>query len=88
MKVRTMKKILFQLLLLALVSVKLFAQESNDDERENKYALKFAPAGLAVGKTTVGGEYNLKHHNSLTFYAGFPFDKTRSITYNKQQTLI
>lgn len=55
----------------------LIAQQTN-----HPIVIKFAPAGLAAGKITFGGEYNFKHRNSITFLAGVPFDKIQSVPLN------
>ncbi len=59
-----------------------YSQENNLPEFKPSVALKFAPAGLAVGKVTFGGEYNYKNRNSFTFLAGIPFDKTNTVDYD------
>ncbi len=59
-----------------------YSQENNFSEHKKSIALKFAPAGLAVGKITFGGEYNYRNRNSFTFLAGVPFDKTNTVNYD------
>ncbi|MEJ7768657.1 MAG: hypothetical protein WKF89_12645 [Chitinophagaceae bacterium] len=72
-----MKKLPTLIFLFSLICSTVFAQQSN-----SLVALKFAPAGLAAGKITLGGEYNYKHRNSITLLVGLPFDKTQKISFN------
>lgn len=63
-------------------------KEKKADKFTPSFTAKFAPAGLAVGKITFGGEYNYKHKNSVALLIGLPFDKSRSIDFdNKTNTL-
>ncbi|MEO5997308.1 MAG: hypothetical protein ABIN89_11230 [Chitinophagaceae bacterium] len=55
------------------------AQDLSTTDHTKNIALKFAPAGLGVGKITFGAEYNFRHRNSLTLLAGVPFNKTNTI---------
>lgn len=75
-----MKKLPCVLLLVTLTALGTFAQV------KNAIALKFAPAGIAAGKITLGGEYNFKHRNSVTLLAGIPFDKMQTISFDGQKS--
>ena len=72
-----MKKLPGILLLITLFCGKISAQETN-----HPFALKVAPAGLAAGKITFGGEYNFRHRNSVTLLVGLPFNKTQSVPFD------
>lgn len=76
-----MKKLLCIFFVLAFASGNIFCQEKN-----HPIALKFAPAGIAVGKTTFGAEYNFKHRNSVTFLIGIPFDKTQAVSFDNNKS--
>lgn len=74
-------------LFLCCLTVILFStissgQEFNQLDFKKSIAVKFAPAGLAFGKVTVGGEYNFTPHSSFTVMAGIPFDKSQTVYYN------
>ena len=76
-----MKKLLFLaagLLICHLVS----AQQSDYPDHTKQLALKFAPASIMAGKLSLGGEYNIKHRNSITIMAGIPFNKNQMIEYD------
>jgi hypothetical protein len=50
--------------------------------------IKWAPAALAMGKISFGSELSLKGKNALTIYAGIPFAKQHTITYDKDKSNI
>lgn len=77
-----MNKISCSILLIIVFSAQVYSQENAAPEHTKSVALKFAPAGLAAGKITFGGEYNFRHRNSFTFIAGVPCEKTNTITYD------
>jgi hypothetical protein len=63
-------------------------KEKKANTFDPSFTAKFAPAGLAVGKVTFGGEFNYKHKKSVTLLIGLPFDKTRSVDFdNKSNNL-
>lgn len=52
------------------------------------YAVKFAPAGIAVGKIALGGEYQFQHKNSVTLMVGIPFRKSGTIEYDNEDSKV
>jgi hypothetical protein len=76
-----MKKYLLPALLFVTINAPLLAQEQLNEETKN-FAIKFAPLALRMGKISLGTEYNFGERNSVTFYAGIPFDKKTSISYD------
>lgn len=76
-----MKKLLCIFFTLVFLSGNIFSQEKN-----YPVALKFAPAGIAAGKITLGGEYNFSRRNSVTFLIGLPFDKTQSVSFDSKKS--
>ncbi len=77
-----MRKLLCSFLLITVMFAHAYSQENKISEHKNSVALKFAPAGLAVGKVTLGGEYNYRYRNSVTLFAGVPFDKINTVSYD------
>lgn len=75
----------FSLFLLCLPS---FSQETETRVFNPSFVAKWAPAGLAFGKISIGTEYNFKHKKSVTFNIGIPssFDITQNID-NVDRTL-
>lgn len=74
-----MKKLLF--LTAGILVCHLVSAQSDYSDHKNQFALKFAPASIAAGKLTFGGEYNFKHRNSFTIMAGIPFSQTYQVEY-------
>ena len=86
-----MKKLTLAFLLVLICSTVTLAQHraATPASYRRSFTAKFAPAGLVVGKITVGGEFNFKRKQSLTFLLGLPFNKTNPVTYdNKKSDLI
>ena len=74
-----MKHLISGIVCMACSYTTLFAQQEGAYSQHRYTAIKFAPAGLAAGKVTVGGEYNFNYRQSFTLLAGFPFDQTQKI---------
>jgi hypothetical protein len=76
------------LALLVLAVSASYAQEktvtAKPDTFRQSFTAKFAPAGLAIGKITFGGELNFKHKQSVTLLVGLPFNKTRSVDFDNK----
>ncbi|MBC7903584.1 MAG: DUF3575 domain-containing protein [Gemmatimonadaceae bacterium] len=68
----------------SIISAGVCAQTYNDFQPS--VTAKFSPAGIAVGKLTVGAEYNFKHKQSILVFAGIPFNKPRTITFDKKDS--
>jgi hypothetical protein len=83
-----MKKTLAPCIFVLLSFTALLAQEKSRHTRAYgpSFTAKFAPGGLAIGKITVGGEFNFKRKNSLTVLVGLPFNKIRSIDYDNKKS--
>ncbi len=81
-----MRKLSLSLLLITGISAHSYSQENNTAEHQKSVALKFAPAGLALGKVTFGGEYNYRYRNSFTFFAGVPFNKINTVSYDDMKS--
>lgn len=47
---------------------------------------KWAPASLAIGKTTVGAEYDLMKKNSVEIFVGIPTPSNRRLEYDGQKS--
>lgn len=77
-----MKQLSTTILLISLLHITALCQEDGHAANTKNMALKFAPAGLAAGKITLGGEYNFKHKNAVTLLVGFPFKKSINIEYD------
>jgi Protein of unknown function (DUF3575) len=75
-----MKKILVSIFCLFFISLGLIAQKSPD------VFLKWAPASLAAGKVTIGGEYNFRKKHSVELFIGVPVKKTYRIKYDDQES--
>lgn len=78
-----MKKIFLSVLGLLLLSPVLFAQFLTN---QTDIFLKWAPASLAVGKITVGGEYNFKEKNSIEVFIGIPVTINRRLEYDGKKS--
>ena len=85
-----MKKSLLLFSFSLIIVASLFAQdkEKKPVSYRQSFTIKFAPAGLAVGKVTFGGEYNFKRKQSITFMVGLPFDKNRNIDFDNKTSVI
>lgn len=77
-----MKKIALSAFYLLFVSLPVTAQNSPN------IFLKWAPAGLAAGKITVGGEYNFKKKNSVELFVGIPLSRNHRFDYDGETSNI
>ena len=81
-----MKKSILSLLLSAVVLC-LYSQERGEALQKNTI-VKFAPPAIATGKISLGGEYYFAPRQSVTFYAGLPFKKSHTISYDGDKSNI
>ena len=83
-----MRKTLIALLFCTTICSAAAAQdkETQTPDFRKSFTVKFAPAGLGIGKATFGGEFNFKRKSAITLLLGAPFDKTNSITYDSKSS--
>ncbi|MEO5683060.1 MAG: DUF3575 domain-containing protein [Chitinophagaceae bacterium] len=83
-----MKKNVLSCCLALILGTALYAQENEKAPVAYKKSLtaKFAPAGLALGKITVGAEFNFKRKQSITLLLGIPYDKKNTVTYDDKSS--
>ncbi len=81
-----MKQLISLLTIFTILTADVFAQRISGHHPHT--ALKIAPAGIFIGKVTVGGEYNFKHRNSITFLAGIPFDQNSTLEFDGEKNKV
>lgn len=75
-----MQKPLYFLLSL-MAALPSLAQQRGETLQKN-FLVKFAPAAIATGKISLGGEYYFDQRKSFTFYAGIPVSKSHTLSYD------
>jgi len=71
---------------LFLVPIAVFSQDSL--QNSPRYTVEWAPAGIFLGKLTVGGEYMFKPKNSVHVTVGIPLRKGHSLTYDGTESTL
>lgn len=61
---------------LFIVLLSFSSRSQTETETDRAIGIKWAPAGIAFGKITLGGEYNLTSKSAATLTIGIPFNKT------------
>jgi hypothetical protein len=55
-------------------------------QKPSEIFLKWAPAGLAAGKMTIGGEYNFKKKNSVELFVGIPVPVNCEFEFDREKS--
>ncbi|HEY0676749.1 MAG TPA: DUF3575 domain-containing protein [Chitinophagaceae bacterium] len=67
-------------LLIFLIAALLF--EPGFAQSDKNIFIKWAPASLAIGKLTIGSEFNFKKKQSIEFFIGIPTSVSKKIDYD------